>query len=557
MWFYMLNFNNHFFNYTNYFIDCRSDEILWSEFYVPSNNFQALYLIWFFQLACHNYNLELINWIILESLKTNKSYADIKNFTYWFYNKLHFCDDLNLKVMLEINHFRTIKDFVKEINLFETKNEDHFKQECKLIFLEKILDIALYDIQKNYKEIFFLYRLIKNKMSDNIKSNILYFYIINPNSKNINIINMFKKVVNNTSNKCKINTLLDLYKYNQKNIYHYTLEQLVKLVDCNIYVLHKDKKLDQFIKCAISNDDIFTLEYLSKIFYEEIILEKKYKYYFIEWILKKFKKNIDSWQKQKGFTYLCMNGHLKIAYIFDRYIDDDEIPEIMVSILENGNLNVLKIKWLKKLSNIYTNCDFYQCPFLYALHYSNIDVAFLIKKYTNLSICYDDVLISLCSDFGEYPKKINNNSRCHHEQDILKKRLRIIKWVIKSCIDYDFDFSCLYKCWKIPSIILRKIFNFSDSTIKLYKAILHSSFSEVEKAIKEGADIYVLNNFLFLTSCKIYNERIQYPPIIFENASKIINYFCLLDSKFYSYEIDEYGTIEFGKHEIVKNARNF
>lgn len=583
---------NGYFCYTEYFIDDDSDNTFWLDYHELSYNFKILYLIWILQLACRNSNLEFIYWIILEISKYDYSYfktdienfktdienlkTDIENFMCWFYNKIHLYDGSNLKLIFEINKFETIKDLIKKINSMEPKDEQH---SYKVILLEKILDIALCDAQENSKEILFLYGLIKNRMSDNIKSNILHFYIMNPNFKKSSVINMFKKVIDNTSNNCKINTILRIYRYKQKTNCIYSLDQLVKLIDCNIYVIAEDK-LDLFIRYAINNDDIIALEYLSKLFYKEIISKLIYReitskqYYhnyfynnyfyiacdagklkIIEWFLKKFKKNIDLQQKQFGFTYLCTHGQLKIAHILYQYINKNDVPIIIISILEKGDLNALKIKWIKRLLNDYP--DHIQSLFLYALNHNNVEAAFLIKKCAKRALDYENILTSLCSDF--------NNSvefdRFKNYEEFEKNKLKIINLVIKSCIDNDFDFSCLYKCWKVPLKILKKIFKFNDSDIRLYKAILNSSLHKVKEAIKEGANIYALDNFLFFTSCRIYNEKLS------KKALKIVNFFCLIESRYYAYEINEFESyyaeinkfklIEFGKNEIAKNSRNF
>lgn len=576
-WLYSINYHSSNYNYADFIIsyNLSTDRYIskWPGYYKSSDNYQILFLIWILQLACNNVNLEFMDWVFLEILKiidADYNIADINNIEFWLYDQLDLFDEDYIKHFFETNKFKTIKYLIKILNYFETNNDIYnYKQKYNLFFKEKILKSAFYDISKNKKNILFLFGLIKNRMSAHCKETILYNYIIYSNTKNINMINLFKKIINKTSNKSKFNVIFFAYEQQKHN---YTLPQLVELLDFNIYAIYVDNYFEKIINYAIKRGDLITLEYLSNIFYDEMISKKYYKYCFynaciygnlkiIQWFLKKFKKNI-FFYKDKGFEILCLSRHLKIAHILIDSIFSYQIPEIVVSLLSNGNLNASKIKLVKKLLNKNDDED-NNTPFLCALYYNTIDIALLIKKYTSRPLDGNKILCDLCTNFGETfieCHKCNEYGGCEHDKKELYKRLQIIKWLIESNV-VNIDLSCLFNCSDVPAIILKEIFGFNDSTIILYKSIMSSSADEeyINRLIDEGAELEILDDFIFFSSCRKYNylRSSAIKEYLWPRYIRIIEHICFIQSRYYIFVKDNQGCIEYGKHGFIKNGRNF
>lgn len=609
------NYNCELYNYNDLSINSDCD-VSWIN-YLEANiyNFKVLYLLWIFQLACQivNLNLQLINWTIEKILNTDYDISDFKKIEFCIYSKLNIHNNLILKDAYKFDNFKIIKNIIKVLGLFETKIYyfDNNKKNFKLNFIELALNVALSDIHKNSDNISFLYKLIKNRISNKIKYYILLSYIKNF-SKNFTNLKIFKETLSSTPNTYKFDVLLHVYK--QKNIYNYSLEELFKYLDCNIHSIITDEKSCVFVQknnklvplCKlifyiIMNNDIFALEYLYFNIYEKIISLKYYIFGFkkackygklkiISWFLKKFKKQIANYEKGDGFKILCKNGHFKIAHIFQEYIYMVPIYlriKIINKIFKNGNLNTLKIKWIKILLNydvddtdtddtddkyinpvvrnrsFYYNTDYKygdtvvrNCSF-----YLDINFIKLIKKYYVGTFNGNDLLCAICTnDSSIVCNGCKECDGCGHDTDywIFKKVFKVLKWLIKTS-KINIEFSCLANCEeRIPAVILKKIFQFNNATIKAYNAIFSNkpeSFEIVKNAIYDGAEYDILNDFLFFTSCQIYNNLDEPKKEWYKTEINIIDFLCSIEPKYYVNIIDEYGNIEYGKREFTKNVR--
>lgn len=460
--------------------------------------------------------------------------------------------------------------------------------------IEKQFFTALIETPNDKRYIYFLFNMIKNRMSDNLKINILihfieYYYITIGYS---NFIGIYKKIYNITSNECKQAILCIIY---DKETYNGLLEPLIILLDCNIYSLsHNDITL--LILCAAKRNDINTLEYLftnlnDKINVDHLIEEFnnmcKFGYLIaIQWYVNKFEiitkdmknivdgfhyacingnsevikwfltnfKTINDSDKSKGLYLLCSNNYLDEAEILEDYIKFLSIKkrisiiEKLIEDKEHTYLNNLEIDWIKMLLNVKHKDNTINLLGYVCLHY-NLKIIKVVKLYFYGDQKGDLILLDLFKKFlskksniqsGKYHKCRRVDNNCLH----LSCRLyKTIKWLIYES-NINIDFQCIINFDKIlPRIILFEIFNLKKNDVILYEGIIYSNLTQIKDAISKGANYKFLNDFPFFKSCQNYNSN--------KNEIDIIKYLCSIDPEYYFELISGDPNISYGRYETL------
>lgn len=292
----------------------------------------------------------------------------------------------------------------------------------------------------------------------------------------------------------------------------------------NDILLKNDQVTDEFIYGDLDNKkkiiDVFN--YLCKNGSSDLIL----------WMINVFK--ITTYDKVNGLYLMLLHLHLEAALIFIDYVDYITLDKRMeiIKIIGINNLNGVEIEWIKTLLNISLGgCNIHDNPFYYACYFYDIEIIKIVREHYKHNWDIYKALDLLCSKF----KPSYLNADC---------QIQNINWLISS---YDIDFSnFIYFQGSISPDLLTKIFNFSKYDIKLYKAILNSNLDKIKRAIQNGANYDILNDFPFFKSCHIYNSN-KY------NKTDIIEFFCSIEGK---YKVEYYnGFIEFKKTKIEKNTK--
>lgn len=189
--------------------------------------------------------------------------------------------------------------------------------------------------------------------------------------------------------------------------------------------------------------------------------------------------------------------------------------DILISVCENGHTDM--IKWI-----ILGDLDF-------NLNYQEL---FIIS-------CINGHLIMAQWFYDNYPNIVITDEII--KQSCICGKLVIVKWL--NNLSTPISFQCFVDVDKyLPNKILTKIFNLTGYNRILYISILDNHLPRIKKAIKNGAQYNMLDDFPFYRSCH-------------KNSIEVVNFLCELDSNYYV-EIEDSTIIYYKKKEIIKNARN-